>query len=155
MRAKWREGSECVCERLWARWGQVYACVWSGRFLFFYVEGQIWDSLQILSELCRRLTLFHPLSFTVPCSCPLETRWRDDQEAASVKTANQYGSSVWDETLRLHWKKQKKITNSKRLFQTTFSTLNIQVWPKPGKTGKPGNRPILTTWCCAYGVFPS
>lgn len=78
----------------------------SALFFFFFPEGQFWDSLQILSELCRCLTLFHPLSFTVPCSCPLETRWRDDREVASVKTANQYGSSVRDEAPRLHWKSQ-------------------------------------------------
>lgn len=92
--------------RTWSRRGEemhVYVCMW-GRWIF--VEGQFWDSFQILSELCRCLTLFHPLSFTVPLCCPLETRWRDDQESASVKTANQYSSSVWDETPRLHWKSQ-------------------------------------------------
>lgn len=41
-----------------------------------------------------------------PSLVPFKTRWRDDQEAASVKTSNQYSSSVREEAPRLQWKSQ-------------------------------------------------
>lgn len=82
--------------------GEVYFLFF---YFYFFVEGQFCDSLQTQWTLSESYFISPSLLYC-PSLLPFKKRWRDDQEAASVKTANQYNFSVWDEAPRLHWKSQ-------------------------------------------------